>query len=579
MICKKCKKQVYETELVKCVSCRQGYHHNCLNITTAVYMSKMYEYKKKWQCNECTKATLSSSTLIQKGTPGDGPLASNSTASKAQLNTLACTTTMSPAPKESTSEQNSSVTETPTKSITVVTSMPEESVPDVTKMTPTGLVLDVTVTSTESTLDETTTPKTSKQDYVTMRKGRQCINSPGPKLSDLLNISTKSLPTPCKCDRSVEITELIEMNDRLSLELEIANKEIENQLLEKNDLKNTLDTYKRKVEMYKSVSFDEFRSKFNKLPALKYYTPQPKQYYNIQSGYPRRCPIELTQKQMVTKVVIDDKLDERDSTDDSPNSVRNVDMATVLPTTDVINKSSTNGRDAKEQNVIVDQLISNNVTKGRVLIYGDEKAQGICGKLQNKLGSDFLVKSNIKSGAFADNVLKSSLNDCRDFKKSDYVIIMLGTNDNNPLLLQSILYFHIHNLGHTNIILCNNNRNLNLNENKVNDLFKHIAQSFSYVHYIETRNYERGFVSTITRSELTQLFLREILRLQYKTDQENYKKQTKKSKLLKNMGGNMMMMERGTQTDNSCDRVTKHSLHNIPAPTEVNNETTFFREQ
>jgi regulator of replication initiation timing len=57
MDCLGCNEQVIDTEVLRCLLCRDTYHYKCLNITTATYMAGNYLIKTKWHCPRCTNIT------------------------------------------------------------------------------------------------------------------------------------------------------------------------------------------------------------------------------------------------------------------------------------------------------------------------------------------------------------------------------------------------------------------------------------------------------------------------------------------------------------------------------------------
>lgn len=324
-------------------------------------------------------------------------------------------------------------------------------------------------------------------------------------------------------------------------------------MIENSELKRTLDSYKRKVAMYKSVGFDEMCSRSKSSP-YKFYTPQVNRFNApyIKQCFPSKSPTEFTKgvmknlmKENVTLSLQEKKHGLLKTYDyNNKDEKTSTDLAFILP---FVEKSSTNSDMGLSEHKSSE--ISNGSMRKRVLILGDEKGRGLCKKLQLKLGDEFSVRAILKPGASANNVLGDCQKECRDFTSSDCVIMILGRNDTNPMLLQSILYFYSINLSHTNVILCNNNKNLYLREKKVNELFRLLASNFNNVNYIETLDYSSGYDTTVNTTELTKLFLREILRLNYEINYEISlnKKDLGKQKIIKKM------ISKGIQTDSNVD--------------------------
>lgn len=57
MNCVACLKLIQGNELLKCTGCKNVYHYQCLNITSAYYTSKISDLKKHWKCHNCTNVT------------------------------------------------------------------------------------------------------------------------------------------------------------------------------------------------------------------------------------------------------------------------------------------------------------------------------------------------------------------------------------------------------------------------------------------------------------------------------------------------------------------------------------------
>lgn len=51
---KGCSKEIYPSELIKCITCKNAFHIQCQNITTAYYLANSAIIKKSWKCSSCT---------------------------------------------------------------------------------------------------------------------------------------------------------------------------------------------------------------------------------------------------------------------------------------------------------------------------------------------------------------------------------------------------------------------------------------------------------------------------------------------------------------------------------------------
>lgn len=147
--------------------------------------------------------------------------------------------------------------------------------------------------------------------------------------------------------------------------------------------------------------------------------------------------------------------------------------------------------------------------KGRVLVFSDEHGRGIRKILQKLLGQDFLVTSIIKPNAPLNEILKNCDKICKDFTDCDYVVLLAGSNDNDPLRFQAFLYYYISILAHTNVIIGEVYKNKYLNERKQNKTLQMVSSQFSHTRFIETYQFKHN------KLYITQSFLREILNINF----------------------------------------------------------------
>lgn len=157
----------------------------------------------------------------------------------------------------------------------------------------------------------------------------------------------------------------------------------------------------------------------------------------------------------------------------------------------------------------------------RVLLLADEKGNNIRHYLQKILGENFIVTSFCKPNALVDQLLDSSLALCKDFSKEDFVILLTGSNDNNPTKLNAYTYFYIDKLCHTNVFLGEVYRNKYLNVNEINKLFNLICNNMTHAEFIHV-NYEYKYWDKWGRLYTTRLIAKEILRNNYKVKYDKH---------------------------------------------------------
>lgn len=125
----------------------------------------------------------------------------------------------------------------------------------------------------------------------------------------VLDISYQSLPNSTNTD---EITNKDKIT-KLNLELQIANTEIENLILENGALTKKLTTLQHKINVYKSVgAFEQSSSNKSVASPLKFYSPQYRKRY-------RSCSMKIGLTRTSSKEVGIDAAISSPKHDDSNN--------------------------------------------------------------------------------------------------------------------------------------------------------------------------------------------------------------------------------------------------------------------
>lgn len=149
----------------------------------------------------------------------------------------------------------------------------------------------------------------------------------------------------------------------------------------------------------------------------------------------------------------------------------------------------------------------------RIHIFGDEQGGGVCKQLQRIVGEKYKVTSEIKPGATTDKVLESMIPTCSNYDKRDFVMILSGCNDRDPMKLSSYLYYYLSQLSNTNIIILEPPRNLYLNTKQINKVFELVSMQLPYVNYIDLRYTFLG-VPRNNLKHMCQNILQEMLRFE-----------------------------------------------------------------
>lgn len=218
----------------------------------------------------------------------------------------------------------------------------------------------------------------------------------------------------------------------------------------------------------------------------------------------------------------------------------------------------------------------NNVKQGasprRVMIFADENGKGISIILQKLLGSEFSVTAIVKPYASTKHIVESCSSICKGFTSQDYVIVLTGSNDKDPIELQSLLYSCLTNVTHTNVLLGTIFCNTHLNVHKLNNSIKYVCSRFTNARVLEWSTFLTDVKNMYLnrKIEVCRHILRDILQLNYKIKYEEYCKIKVSRKQYKNAC---------TQTISS-NNVESPSPHNkLTAASAETNTTPSQHEQ
>ncbi|CAB3244127.1 unnamed protein product [Arctia plantaginis] len=307
-----------------------------------------------------------------------------------------------------------------------------------------------------------------------------------------LDISYQSQPNSCM--KSEEYIALEQEISKLKLELQTANDEIDNLNLENTSLKKDIRDYQHKLKLFKSVGIGSSNS--GNLTPVKFYSPQYRRRFKCTNSLPKTSSRELpisTVSHPITSyehsnashfslksnfnmnisydslvnatdcdLVFFERAQRTASSPRSENKI-NIDMATIVdsPMNGTINISQMallnqdlnfkiNSSDLKKCECKQEEQ---STAKHRLFIFADQNGYGIRKLLQNLLGNSFTVTSLIKPGAPLREILKTCVTTCHDLTFSDYVLVWGGSNDDNPMELQSVLYYTLNQMKNTNILI------------------------------------------------------------------------------------------------------------------------------
>ncbi|CAD0202200.1 unnamed protein product [Chrysodeixis includens] len=340
---------------------------------------------------------------------------------------------------------------------------------------------------------------------VTLRKRLAETGSASSFYEDTLNTSTglnysdsaRSLPDLSKALLNCEVDELQSEVIKLRSELEQSQGEVDSLNMENDSLSKIIASQQTKIDQLKLLCMATSGSK--KSSKRKRKSHKTRSHNNIAS----------TQS--------------KSNLDDSYNDL-NIDEGNI----DI--KSPIKDQDTSHQNQSTVAAVScsssielenkNADKRKRILIFTDNYGSLVRKYLQETAGSSYFVSCISKPGATSDRLLESCVEICNDFNNNDFVVIMCGNNDRNPLHTQSILYYYLNKLSHTNVFLCNVQRNRYLNESKLNDLMNHLCSQFNNCTfiYIESKMTFRNYNLIISR-----YIMRDILHIYYRYEYQQYK--------------------------------------------------------
>lgn len=345
------------------------------------------------------------------------------------------------------------------------------------------------------------------------------------------NMTNQSLPNLTDCNSDPYATELKEQIDRLNSRLESANAEIDNLCSENNSLKRRLANCEKKILLYKKIGIDDLniiRSPAQSTSSpFKFFSPQ---YRPINRGVKTKAIRNFSTN--LFSQLDDTTFDNNSATTNPasppgtpPPSLTMIPSSLTPPTVTPISKPTglrkkQDTQDSAECNTdkqpvatmhvassklmssaaclgaetvdsAEDKLLDVDQPKNKVLLLADEYGRGMRNILESFIGKDFVVTAVLKPNAPLDQILRSCGTLCKDFTKSDYIVILAGSNDTNPIKFQSFLYYYLNLFENTNVILGEICRSKHLNESKLNNCLKVISSQFINVKLLDLIFFEK----------------------------------------------------------------------------------------
>lgn len=398
--------------------------------------------------------------------------------------------------------------------------------------------------STSSNIKKTTNvskiPKSSTpSDNVTQRKhytinistenSFESLNSDDTE-TDIYNMTEMRINSSCPDLNIINGQTIDELKNKIKIleeKLKVSDRMLEKYLIENGTLKSKLVEYEQKIsrltDICKATPIRRGIRRQN-LNVTK---------LNLSMGDEKQIENTVTEQSSISS-----KEYENEENLKSTNANGNKSTVDNLePTCDKKNKSLPHPSYTKEDNNII--------AKKKIMLLCDEKGKGFRNIIQKLIGNEFEIISIIKPNSSLYETIMYCDRLCKDFTNQDYIIILSGSNDQCPLNFQSSLYCGISLLANTNVLVGEIYENNYINVFKQNKLIQLVCSQFSYSSYVSTFT-NRVVKFTSYRFLLCKLIAREILRIKYKVDYENYS--TKSLKI---------------DNENLCDKITNTNMTNM----------------
>lgn len=191
-------------------------------------------------------------------------------------------------------------------------------------------------------------------------------------------------------------------------------------------------------------------------------------------------------------------------------------------------RHSTNNEATVIKDLAASSAGSSNINKKKdslhrkVVLLSDQNGKGLSKVLQDVLGANYRVLGIVKPYAPIEEILVSSKSVCKNLTKSDYVVVLAGENDHNPLSYKSFLYCYLSALSHTNVLVCEIGGNKYVNVDKQNNILRLICSQFSHTTFVPQQRIYNNLSFYNHRLNICRLMLKEMLAIDYKTNYLNY---------------------------------------------------------
>lgn len=216
----------------------------------------------------------------------------------------------------------------------------------------------------------------------------------------------------------------------------------------------------------------------------------------------------------------------------------------------------------------------NTKTKNKVIVLADHQGRNVSITLQDLLGDNYEVTCVWKQSAKLDNILNLDQT-LYNLTENDYIVIIGGSNDDNPFELKNNLIYFFKSLSKPNIILLEVPYNRFLNERKINYELRNISRNYLNVNYVDM-DYSRIRYRKMTFTlKLCRTLLKEICRINYYMKRAEYEQ-----KQIRNR--DKTYNNKATQTDFTINNDNAKNFASLPTNSDKSNcklgTEKFFRK-
>lgn len=392
---------------------------------------------------------------------------------------------------------------------------------------------------------------------ITLRKKIQRSESENDlkDVSDNIDLNATLLDSTSLSQQSINNDDDIytELKNELAIlkqKLQSADNEIDNLNYENKHLKKKISEQNKQIDCLKKISqtynFNCHQSDGHSSP-----TTISKRMLNIKMRYPRVSPLH-TYKNITCLSQGNTPVSSRFTSftkQDRQTTKKDFEInshSNSIPDNTIIRKTILKEDDEIHTLQCESNKQDSSKRKYRIVILGDSRGRGLRRKLQELLGSSYIVTSFLKPNALFEDIVNSCKSEILTLTNDDCVILLGGCDDKNPEKLNTELNVFLKSLAHTNVIVSEIPVNRFLNEKTLNYQFKFTCKKFINTIYMDL-NYSKiipklgNFVNHLARCTL-----KEILSINYK---QNFKKYNLSLQIKNNT--NKLYRDIGTQTLNT----------------------------